>query len=204
MSAIELSGLIVEPLAQRLRAWCSAGKLEEDDLERALSQDARAWIDHSISTGDWVAIEDVEGLVAIAADQLGGETGLVDWADELVADWLLEGAVTDLTTAGEGLVDGPGFVVSQASTLLIRGGGWSYEGGARAFQVQLRGLETASVALASLLGACLARLAEAVDLGALDVRFEGVDGDDLVVFGEVGPVDMGLAESRLHRAALVP
>ena len=95
-------------------------------------------------------------------------------------------------------------LIVEPRALLMRVGGWYYEGGARAFQVQLRGWETASVVLASLLGACLARLAEAVDLGALDLRFEGVDGGELVVFGEVGPVDMELAESRLHRAALVP
>jgi hypothetical protein len=37
-----------------------------------------------------------------------------------------------------------------------------------------------------------------------DVRFDGIDGDDLVIFGEAPDgTDDGQGESRLHQAALV-
>jgi uncharacterized protein with ACT and thioredoxin-like domain len=61
-----------------------------------------------------------------------------------------------------------------------------------------------SPALKALLGATLARLAAGADARALDVRFDGIDGDELVVFGELEMGDASLAESRLHRAALIP
>ena len=56
------------------------GKLEEDDLERALSRDARAWIDHSIAAVDWAAIE--TGLSENVPGALV-DTGMV-WVEELV------------------------------------------------------------------------------------------------------------------------
>ena len=88
MPSTDLSGLIVQPLAQRIKDWCAAGKLDEEDLDRALSEEARAWVEHSIADGDWAPLRDVEGLIRIAAEQLGGETGLVEWAPDLVEAWV--------------------------------------------------------------------------------------------------------------------
>lgn len=204
MQSIELSGLLVQPIADRVRDWFHAGKLDEDDLERALSSDARAFVDHSIAARDWAPLRDVEGLIALAAEQLGGETGIVEWADEIVADWLLEAEVEGLMAQSRAIVDGPGFVVSQASELLVRESVWRYDGGREGFSVRLLGMAEVSPALKALLGATLARLAAGACARALDVRFDGIDGDELVVFGELEMGDASLAESRLHRAALIP
>lgn len=204
MASIEISGLLVQPIAQRVSAWLASGKLDEDDLGAVLSSDARAWVDHAMAAADWAAITDVEGLVTLCASQLGGETGLVEWADEMVSGWLAESSVEDLLVAARGLVDGPGFVASHASERLIRSCPWRYEGSGDAFCVCLTGVGAASPALKALLGACLARLAAVADVRKLDVRFDGVDGDELMVFGEVDALENSLAESRLHRAALVP
>lgn len=204
MESIEVSGLLVQPLADRVRQWVHAGKLDEDDLERALSSQARDFVDHSIAARNWVPLSDIEGLVTLAAEQLGGETGLVEWADEIVRDWLLEASVDGLMNRARSLVDGPGFIVSQSSELLVRADGWCYDGGRESFAVRLLGMAGASPALKALLGATLARLAAAASAREFDVRFEGVDGEELVIFGELEMGDATLAESRLHRAALIP
>ena len=59
-------------------------------------------MDHSISTEDWASLEDVESLVAVVAAQLGGETGLVDWAEALVAEWLEDDSIPSLMGAAGG------------------------------------------------------------------------------------------------------
>jgi hypothetical protein len=204
MSGIHLSGLIVEPIAERIRAWNRAGKISEEELENALSDDARALIDHSLSEQDWASIDDVEDLIGLAADQIGGETGLVEWADEIVACWQEKAVVENLVKAGRSLTDSPGFVVSQVSALLLRDADWLYDGCRSSFNVRLRGIGELSPALKALIGALLARLAMMPTELEFDVRFDGVDGGDLVVFGElVGQGDDEAGESRLHQAALI-
>ncbi|MAG32692.1 MAG: hypothetical protein CL908_17570 [Deltaproteobacteria bacterium] len=206
-SETQLSGLLVQPLAERIREWYLAGKLDEGDLERALSNDGHALVDHPVGSGEWVPLSDVEGLVTLVAEQLGGEAGLADWASEIVEGWQGADPVRELVQVARSLVDAPGFVVSQASELLVCEPDWRYDGGRSAFAVRLRGVEAASSSLKALLGALLARLANAVQDLAFDVRFEGVDADELVVFGEIaadGEIEgEELQESRLHRAALV-
>ena len=202
---LALSGLIVQPIARRLADWTESGKLEDAALD-GLSTEARAWVEHSISPSDWAGVDDVEALVAIAAEQLGGETGIVEWADEIVRDLIETGPIADVLAAAARLPgDGPGFAASQTSERILRAVAWGYEGGASRFAVRLEGLGEASPALKSLLGACLARVAEEGDARAFDTRFEGVDGGALAVFGELEgePLSAGEA-SRLHRAALIP
>ncbi len=204
MQSIHLSGLIVQPIAERIRDWNLDGKISEEDLDRALSSDGRALIDHSLAFGDWVPVEDVEGLVGLAADQIGGETGMVEWADEIVLGWHSESAIENLVRAGRALVDSPGFVVTQASGLVVRDADWSYDGGRTSFSVRLRGLGDVSPALKALLGSLLARLACLPTNLDFDVRFDGIDGEDLVVFGEAPDGrDDDQGQSRLHQAALI-
>jgi len=203
MPSTDLSGLLVQPLAQRIKDWCAAGKLDEEDLDRSLSEEARAWVEHSIAEADWAPLRDVEGLVSIAAAQLGGETGLVEWAPDLVDGWRGDDSIESILSNARTLVDGSGFVVSQLGERLVRRIDWQYEGGRTGFQVRLRGLEAMSPALKALIGASLARLADAADARDVDARFEGVDDEELVIFGAC---DAELAEdatNRLHRAALV-
>lgn len=204
MQPIQLSGLIVQPIARRIQDWNFDGKISEEDLDHALSSDARALVDHSLALGDWAPVEDVENLVGLAAEQIGGETGLVEWADEIVSDWQAEASIEDLIHAGRGLADSPGFVVSQVSGLIVRDADWIYDGGRNSFSVRLRGLGDVSPALKALIGALLARLAVAPTNLDFDVRFDGIDGDDLVVFGEAPDgSDDGRGVSRLHQAALI-
>ena len=203
MDPIHLSGLLVQPLAQRIRGWCSDGKLTDDDLDRRLTADARAHLEHSTRFADWASIADVESLVALAAEQIGGETGLVDWAEEIVDDWQAERDIDALLRSARSLTDGPGYVVSQVAALLVRDADWVYEGGRSAFSVRLRGLTDASPGLKSLVGALLARMAMCAKSSEFDVRFEGVDEADLVVFGETTSVEDTSGESRLHQAALI-
>lgn len=209
MRSTLLGGLLVESLAQCVKGLLLQGKLDEDDLERALSDDARAWIDHSIATTDWASHDDAQGLAELVAEQLGGAPGLVEWSDEIVREWLDDGPMKGLVDSGRRLVDGPGFVAAHASEALLQGAVWDYEGNRDAFSVRLRGVENFAPELKSLLGSCLARLAEAAGAEGLDVRFEGVDEADLIVFGErladgAGANEDELARSRLARAALVP
>ena len=70
--------------------------------------------------------------------------------------------------------------------------------------MRLSGVGVASAPLKALLGGTLARLAERAGASAFDVRFDGIDGDELVIFGELECGDRSLAESRLQRAALIP
>ena len=204
MPSVDLSGLFVQPIADRVRSFVDAGKFDEDDLERALSTDARNLLDHSLGLAEWTPLHDVEDLVGLVSEQLGGEPGLVEWADEIVSDWVLEAPLEDLMARARRLVDGPGFAVSLMSEQLLRAKGWRYEGGREGFSVRLLGTANASPGLKALLGAILSRLAASADARSFDVRFEGVDGDELVVFGELEMGDATLAESRLHQAALVP
>ena len=204
MQGIHLSGLVAAPIAQRIRDWHLVGKISEEDLDHALSSDGRALVDHSLAFGDWVPAEDVEGLVGLAAEQIGGETGLVEWADEIIAGWRSESAIKDLIHAGRALADSPGFVVSQTSGLVVRDADWSYDGGRTSFSVRLHGLGEMSPALKALIGALLARMALLPTDLEFDVRFDGIDGEDLIVFGEApGGTDDDQAESRLHQAALI-
>ncbi|HPG27730.1 MAG: hypothetical protein H6748_04740 [Spirochaetaceae bacterium] len=207
--ATRLAGLLVAPLAERIRGWLRAGKLLEEDLERVLSVDARALVDHPVDPSDRVPVADVEGLVALASEQLGGDPALVEWAEAIVDEWCRGDHFDAILRAAPRLVDAPGFVVAQAGERLLGRSDWRYEGGRRGFAVRLAGLEGASSALKSWTGALLARLASEVGEPGLDVRFEGVDAGALVVFGEptvpAGSEDDAaeLRESRLLRAALV-
>lgn len=204
-SAKRLSGRLVRPLAEEIAAWVVAGKLDEDDLDRALSPDARAVVDHSIAVSDWAPLEDVERLVSVAASQLGGETGLVEWAESVADALLAEEEIAAIVASGERLADGAGYAASLASDLLVSDPDWAFEGRPQGFSVTLRGLAQASPGAKALLGACLGRIASAAANVELDVRFEGIDAADLVVFGERASDPASSAdESRLHRAALVP
>ena len=202
---VELSGLLVQPIAQRIADWTESGKVEEEALD-ALTTEARAWVDHSIASTDWAALDDVEGLVELASIQLGGETGLVEWADAIAHDLLETEPIADIVErAGRLTEDGPGFAASQSSDHLLRWVRWQYEGGGARFSIRLDGMGAASTALKSLVGACLARIAGAGDPRTFDTRFEGVDGDELAVFGELEDDRLSPDESsRLHRAALIP
>ena len=204
-SPVELSGLLVQPIARRLADWTESGKLDENDLD-VLSTEARAWVEHSIAATDWAGIDEVEALVELAAGQLGGETGLVEWADEIARDLLAEAPIASVVDAAMRLEsDGPGFAVSQTGDRLLRAVRWQYEGGASRFLVRFEGLGESSPALKSLVGACLARVASAGDPRAFDTRFDGVDGPELAVFGELEGEGLTEGEaSRLHRAALIP
>lgn len=203
MVDIHLNGLLVEPIIERVRDWNQRGKITEDDLDRALSTEARALVEYAIGKEDWARLQDVEEVLTLVGEQIGDETDVVDWADAIVGAWRQDRRVDDLVRAGRSLTDPPGFVVSQLSEALIRGGWWCYEGGRAGFSVRLERLAGASPILKTLLGAALARMANAATGQAYDTRFTGVDDDDLVVFGEVEREDRETSESRLHRAALV-
>lgn len=203
MQSIQLSGLFVQPIALRIREWNADGKINENDLEEALSSDARALVDHVMLMEDWAPIETVENLLELVVAQIGGETGLVEWADEIVDAWQVESPFERLIADGQTLCDGPGFVVSLASQFLLRFADWSYDGGPRAFSVRLNGLGEASSTLKVLLGAVLARLAMTPTDQELDVRFDGVDTDSLIIFGEAPCCNDLEGDSRLHRAALI-
>ena len=203
MQSIHLSGHLVGPIAQRIRAWSLDGKINEDDLEFALTADARALVDHSAGFVDWTPLEDVEGLLSLVAERIGGDTGLVEWAQELVQDWQDREPVESLIRGGRSLADAPGFVVSQACALLVRDADWVYDGGRSGFAVRLRGMSEMSPAMKVLLGALLARLAMAPDGRDFDVRFDGIDDHDLRIFGEALSNEDPNQESRLHQAALI-
>jgi hypothetical protein len=189
MHSIELSGLFIQPLAQRIAGWLDTGKLDEEDLDDALTPNARSIVDPSTDFTHWVPLDDVETLVAVVARQLGGETGLADWAQTIVDGWADEQRVVSILQDARGMVDGPGYAVIQSSKRLIRDSDWRYEGGGDRFSVRLLGLETASPYLKVLLGAILSRIAEATENGFEDVRFEAVDAAELLVFGERSRLD---------------
>lgn len=195
----------VEPLARLVRDWQGDGKLDEDDLDRALSARARAWVDGVCEASAPTPADDVETLVALIAGQLGGEAALADLAGEIASDWIAQPPFDGLLRAGRSLVDGPGFVVGEAADRLVVDADWSYRGGRDAFALRLDGVASASPALKALLGALLVRLAGAASRSPLDLRVEGLDGGPLVVTATLEPPrasDPG-EESRLHRAALV-
>lgn len=198
----------VEPLASLVRDWHVDGKLDEADLEHALTARARAWVDGIGEARGAIPAEDVESLVALVSEQLGGEAALADLAGEVATGWLLRAPFEGLLRAARPLVDGPGFVVSQASEALAVRPDWRYRGGREAFEVQLHGLAAASPALKAYLGTLLARLARAAVPRdrTFDWRVEGIDEGALVVsaVAEASPIDPAPALSRLRRAALVP
>ncbi len=205
MPAVQLSGLLVKPLVERLSDWIESGKLDEHVLDAALTPDARSLLEPSDVGMAWIPLADVESIVDVVAGQLGGEPGLVEWAPEIVERWLEEEPVRAIGARARGLVDAAGFVVAQASEQLVRQPDWRYRGGRLAFRAELRGLPTASASLKALIGALLSRLVERTAEGFDDVRVDGVDAEHLAVFGERDEPgsDSGSARSRLHRAALV-
>lgn len=205
MSSTAYLAPFVEPLALLVRDWQADGKLDEDDLERTLSARARAWVDGVCEASDPTPAEDVETLVALIATQLGGDAALSDLAGEIASDWLARPPVEGLLRAARTLVDGPGFVASQAATWLVQAPDWSYRGGRDGFELGLRGPASASPALKALLGALLVRLASAAARSPLDLRVEGQDAGPLVVSArlESSRTSDPVEESRLHRAALV-
>jgi hypothetical protein len=86
---------------------------------------------------------------------------------------------------------------------LVRACDWRYEGGRESFSFFIGGVAEASPELKSLIGACLARLAAAASPREIDARFDGVDGAELVIFGQMKVGEDALSEGRLHRAALI-
>lgn len=205
MSSSPLRAPFVEPLALRVRDFLACGKLDDDAVDRALTAPARAWVEGACAATQATPLADVESLVALVASQVGGDDGLSALADEIVAGWGGQAPIASLLRAARSLVDGPGFVASQASDWLVESPDWSYAGGREAFELRLRGLADASPGLRALLGALLARLAVAGAKRAFDVRVQGVDGPELVIAGRaalaetIDPAEVG----RLHRAALV-
>jgi hypothetical protein len=201
----QLSGLFVQPLATRVNDWLDAGKLDEGDLDRVLTPDARSIVDSLTVSTNWVPIRDVEGLVYLIAEQVGGGTGLVEWAETIVNAWEVDERLVSILDRASGLVDAAGYIVAQSSECLIRDADWRFEGGRERFEVRLRGLEAASSDLKTLLGALLSRLAEKGQCGFEDLRFHGVDSAELCIFAEreLSPSGAESSESRLHRAALI-
>lgn len=198
------AGLLVRPMAARLEAWLAEGKLDEDMLERVLTSNARAWLDHPPAERAWVDAEDFGSLVALVMEQRGDDTGLAEWAGEIAGGLAEHPVLISLFASAERLPDGPGFLLGQASDLFFRAAEWRYEGGRDHFRVTLAGLADLGSAIAVFSGACLAALVEQAS-PRIDARFEGVDSDRLAVFGERAGADLSPeGESRLHRAALVP
>jgi hypothetical protein len=205
MQEIHLSGLFVQPLARQIAEWLEEGKLDEGDLDRGLTPNARALVESATLSADWVPLADVESLVGLAAGQLGGETGLVEWTRTTIAAWAEQDRLGSVLAGTRGMVDAMGYGVTQAMQQLVRNPDWYYEGGSEAFSVRLTGLVQASSDLMALLGALLSGLVEGCAEGFEDIRFEGVDAEALMIFGERSAphaIDES-SESRLHRAALI-
>jgi hypothetical protein len=205
MQDLQLSGLFVAPLAGCVASWIDAGKLDDDDLDRILTSNARAMVDAPSELVDWIPLEDVESLVRVVAGQLGAAAGLVEWVESVVGGWSEDIQVSSILHGATSLIDGTGYVVALTSERLIREANWRFEGSRERFSVRLLGLESASTDLKALLGAFLSRLAQRLEGGFDDLRFEGVDDEDLCIFGERSSSDTidGSGESRLHRAALI-
>lgn len=206
MPAPKISGLCLQPVTLRIEEWLAEGKLSDDDVERSLGSNGRAIVDHGLACSDWLPLDLAGTLVGLVAEQLGGETGLVDCAREIAIGWLDQPPLKELIESARALEDGPGFLLAHASECLLQGGSWQYEGGRGGFSVRLLGLDPAGPELRSLVASSLARLVELALDEDLDVRFSGIDASDLRIFGErlrPGLIDPTRA-SRLHRAALVP
>ena len=195
---------LVEALATRVRDGLAAGKLDEDTVDRALTGTARAWVEGACDATAATPLEDVESLVALVASQRGAEAELAALADEVVACWGVHPQVSAGQRAAASLVDGPGFIASQASEWLIASPDWVYAGGRDGFAIELRGLHRATPALRALVGALVARMSQAGTSSPLDVRVLGVEGEALVVAGRASNAHVidPAEESRLHRAAL--
>lgn len=195
---------LVEALATCVRDGLAAGKLDEEVVDRVLTGPARAWVEGACDATAATPLADVESLVALVASQRGAEAELAVLADEFVTGWSGHPQVAAWRRAAASLVDGPGFIASQASEWLIASTDWVYAGGRDGFALELRSLPTATPALRTLVGALVARMSEAGTSNPLDVRVLGVDGDALVIAGRapnahaIDPAE----ESRLHRAAL--
>lgn len=195
---------LVEALAARVRDGLACGKLDDDTVDRALTGTARAWVEGACDATAATPLADVESLVALIGSQLGGEAELATLADGILAGWSGQPQIEAWRRAGAALVDGPGFIASQASEWLLTSPDWAYSGGRDGFSLEVRGLIPASPALRALFGALVARLCAAGSPRPLDVRVQGVDGEVLVIAGraararDVDPAE----ESRLYRAAL--
>jgi hypothetical protein len=203
-SESSLRAPFVELLADCVRSLVANGKLDDDAVDRGLTAPARAWVEGACEATRSTPLADVESLVALVASQVGGEAGLVERADPIVAGWASRAPIASWLRASEALVDGPGFVVSQASEWLVVSPEWTYAGGREGFEVAVHGLPTASPGLRALLGALLARVAACGSKRTIDVRVHGVDGGPLVIAGHApSAADPDPAEEcRLHRAAL--
>lgn len=199
------SGLIVTPLAAQTHAWLEAGKLDEGDLDRALTPDARVLVESFMEAPCWVPLADVEGLVRLVAEQVGSGAGLVEWAEPVVEHWASEPQIISILDQARGLVDAAGYVVAQSCERIVQKVEWRFEGGRDRFSVRLRGFGLTSSDLKTLLCALLSRLAQRSRGGFDDLRFEGIDSAELCIFGERSPHELANAsdESRLHRAALI-
>jgi hypothetical protein len=205
MQESQWSGLIVEPLASQVHTWLEAGKLDEGDLDRLLTPTARSIVESVMEAPSWVPLSDVEGLVALVAEQVGGGAGLVEWAEGAAELWATDSRVVSILDQARGLIDATGYVIAQSSERVVQNVDWRFEGGRDRFNVRLRGFARASADLKTLLGALLARLGERTRGGFEDLRFEGVDSAELCIFGERRLQERldGSDESRLHRAALI-
>jgi len=206
MSALQISGLCVLPLALRIEEWLAEGKLVEEDLERTLGQDGRALVEHGLTADDRVPVELVESLVALVAEQVGGETGLAELAAEIASDWLEEESTKRWTESSWRLVDGPGYFLACAAERILGPGCWEYEGGRARFALRLPGTESTSAELKTLIGALLARLAGRALDRDLGVRSTAIDTGTLVLCADPGAVATldPIRERRLYRAALAP
>ncbi len=206
MSALQISGLCVLPLALRIEEWLAEGKLADEDLERALGLDGRALVEHGLTSDDRVPVELAESLVGLVAEQVGGETGLVELAGGIAADWLEDESMTRSAEGARGLVDGPGYFLAHAAERLLGPGCWEYEGGRTRFVLRLLGTESTSPELKTLLGGVLARLARLALDRDLEVRSTGIDAGVLALGAELAAAVRldPIREGRLYRAALAP
>lgn len=181
---LEWSRLLVEPIALCIGDWLESGKLEESDLDGTLTANARGVVDAGTVGDTWIPLADMESLVAVLANQLGGDPALVEWAQEIFDHWSDEESFAAILEEAGRLVDGAGYAAARLAQTLVRRSEWTYEGGRSRFEIRLSGLSGTSTGLRSLLGALLSGIAERTESGFDDVRFEGVDRGDLAVFGD--------------------
>lgn len=181
----EWSRWLVEPVAGRIADWVASGKLDESALESRLTANARAVVDARTVGDTDLPLADMESLISVLSEQLGGDSALAEWAPELLDAWAVgverRTLAPILVEAGR-LVDGAGYAAGRLSEKLMRRSDWSYTGGRAGFEVQVGGLDAASTGLLSLVGALMAGMAERAEAGFDDVRFRGVDTGRLSVF----------------------